>query len=131
MEHICVRLTRGADLKNELVRIAKENDIACGAVICAVGCLKSARLRTADGVTSVYIDEPCEIVSLTGTISRERCHVHISLAKGDMSVIGGHLLEGCIVNTTCELIIEVVIGFSIKKYYDENTGYNELEFVKE
>ena len=131
MVHICVRLTRGDDLKQEIMRIARDNDIACGAIVCAVGCLSRARLRTADGVTDKDINEPCEIVSVTGTVSRERCHVHVSLAKSDMSVIGGHLVEGCIVNTTCELVIEVIKGYTVKKVFDESTGYNELEFIKE
>ncbi len=131
MDHICVRLTRGADLKREIERIARENDIACGVVSSAVGCLLKARLRTADGVTVREIPERCEIVSATGTVSRGRCHVHISVADGEMRVFGGHLVEGCVVNTTCELVIGIVKGYSIKKVFDENTGYNELEFVKE
>ena len=131
MAHICVRLKRGSDLKREIERIAKENSVACGAVVCAVGCLSKARLRTADGVTERELRGRFEIVSLTGTVSRERCHLHISLADEDMRVVGGHLFEGCTVNTTCELIIELIDGYSIKKYFDEETGYNELQFIKE
>ena len=82
-------------------------------------------------VLVVDIPERCEIVSATGTVSRERCHVHISVAGADLRVMGGHLVEGCVVNTTCELVIGIVSGYSINKVFDESTGYNELEFVKE
>lgn len=130
-EHICIRLKRGMDLKKEIVKIAQAEDIACGSAICAVGCLSSAKVRSADGRTVIGINEPCEIVSLTGTVSSARCHLHISLAKSDLTVVGGHLVEGCIVNTTCELIIAKVDGYHINKYFDETTCYNELEFIKE
>jgi riboflavin synthase alpha subunit len=50
-------------------------------------------------------DEPMEIVSLTGTLSSEGLHVHISLAGPDGACFGGHLVHGCIVDTTAELVI--------------------------
>lgn len=131
MSCICVRLQRGSDLKKSISELADKNDIRCGFILSAVGCLRRARLRCADGETIYTIDEPCEIVSLTGTVSSKRCHLHISLAKTDLSVIGGHLAEGCIVNTTCELIVGTAEGYSINKRFDQETGYNELEFVKE
>ena len=74
------------------------------------------------------IEEPCEIVSLFGTVSAARCHLHISLAREDLGVIGGHLVEGCIVNTTCELVIGVLDGWRIETEWDEATGYDELIF---
>ncbi len=131
MKTVCIRLNRGKDVKAELKRIAAERHIACGAVVCGVGCLTSARLRCADGKTVYDIDEPCEIVSLMGTVSENRCHLHISLAKTDLSVIGGHVMDGCIVNTTCELIIGIADGMRITSRFDAETGYNELDFIKE
>ena len=131
MEAVCLRITRGMDLKQEIIKAARESGIKCGAVLCAVGCVSRARLRCADGKTIIGIDEPCEIVSMTGTVSSERCHLHVSLAKSDLTVIGGHLVDGCIVNTTCELIIGIVDGYRIEKVFDCDTGYDELAFIKE
>ena len=111
-----------------LKRIAEENDIECGFVLSGVGCLSQARIRCADGKSVFTIDDPCEIVSLTGTVGRERCHLHISLAKADLSVTGGHLMDGCIVNTTCELIIGIAEGYCIGSRFDPTTGYDEIVF---
>ena len=130
-EIICLRLKRGADLKREIVRLAEEHEIKCGCVLCAVGCVSSAKLRCADGKNVIEINEPCEIVSVLGTVSKQRCHIHVSLAKSDLSVAGGHLAEGCIINTTCELMILKTESFSIKKVFDEQTGYYEAFFAEE
>ena len=67
-----------------------------------------------------------EIVSLTGTVSEKRCHLHISFAKEDLSVIGGHLVEGCVINTTCELVIGEMENYSYDMEFDDETGYEEL-----
>ena len=125
---ICVRLKRGDDIKTEIQRIAIEQEIKCGAVLSAVGCVSSAVVRDAGGVELRHINQNCEIVSLMGTVSQIRSHLHISLAKQDLTVIGGHLMEGCIVNTTCELIITHIDNYEIDTQFDSTTGYNEAIF---
>ncbi len=124
----CVRLHRGEDLLLSIEELCKEKNIKAGAVISAVGCISKGRIRDASGITIRDINEDCEIVSLMGTISAERCHLHISLSKEDMSTIGGHLCEGCIINTTCELIIAEFPDITIGIEDDPETGYNELIF---
>lgn len=44
-----------------------------------------------------------------------------------MKTIGGHLLEGCLVNTTVELVIISFEDIKMERKYDETTGYKELE----
>ena len=77
------------------------------------------------------IDEPCEIVSLNGTVSEVRCHLHIALSKEDLSTVGGHLVEGCIVNTTCELVVGILDGWHYGVEQDEQTGYDEIVFQEQ
>lgn len=128
MKTICTRLHRGDDLLLSIRSLAKEHHIPAGVVLSAVGCISKGRVRDASGVTLREINEPCEIVSLNGTVSGERCHLHIALSKEDLSTIGGHLVEGCIVNTTCELVVGVLDGWKIGVEFDEQTGYDELIF---
>lgn len=123
-----VRLHRGDDLLLSIKQLANERNIKSGVILSAVGCILKGRLRDASGVTIRDITEHCEIVSLTGTISANRCHLHIALSKEDLSTIGGHLQEGCIINTTCELIIGEISGQAIDVEFDEETGYDELIF---
>ena len=123
-----LRLRRGADLLHSIKALCEETHIAAGVVLSAVGCISRGRIRDASGVTIRQIGEHCEIVSLNGTVSRERCHLHIALSKEDLSTIGGHLCEGCIINTTCELVIAEIPGTAIEKEFDDETGYHELVF---
>lgn len=127
----CVRLHRGEDLLLSIKALAQEKQIAAGVVLSAVGCISQGRVRDASGVTIREISEHCEIVSLNGTVSQQRCHLHIALSKEDLSTIGGHLTSGCIVNTTCELVIAELPGIRFGVEADPETGYNELIFQEE
>ena len=124
-----IRLHRGDDLLASIKQLALEKNIQSGVILSAVGCISKGRLRDASGVNVRDITEHCEIVSLTGTVSANRCHLHISLSKEDLSTIGGHLQEGCMINTTCELIIGEIYGQAIAVEFDEETGYDELIFT--
>ena len=123
-----IRLHRGDDLLNSIKNLAQEKQIKAGVVLSAVGCVLQARLRDASGVNIRDIGEHCEIVSLNGTVSENRCHLHLALSKEDLSTIGGHMVEGCIINTTCELVIGELPGQQIDVEFDEETGYKELIF---
>ncbi len=128
MKTICKRLHRGDDLLKSIQTLAKDQHIGAGVVLSAVGCISKGMVRDASGVTLRQIDAPCEIVSLNGTVSAIRCHLHIALSREDLSTVGGHLVEGCIINTTCELVIGVLDGWEIAREYDAETGYDELIF---
>jgi len=124
----CIRLKRGEDLMGSVKELCREKNIKAGVVLSGVGCILRGRVRDASGVTIREITEHCEIVSLNGTVSAQRCHVHIALAKEDLSTIGGHLCEGCIINTTCELVIGELPGIAYSVEEDAETGYDELIF---
>lgn len=130
MRTICKRLRRGDDLLREVQNIAREEQLQLAVILSAVGCVTRARVRDASGVTVREICEPCEIVSATGTVSAARCHVHVSFVKEDLSTVGGHLMEGCIINTTCELVLGVVEGWRCGVEQDEETGYDEIVFER-
>ena len=124
----CVRLRRGDDLMLSIRELCREKNIAAGVVLSAVGCISQGRVRDASGVTIRDITEHCEIVSLDGTVSAQRCHLHISLSREDLSTSGGHLVSGCIINTTCELVIAELPGVRFDVEEDPETGYDELIF---
>jgi predicted DNA-binding protein with PD1-like motif len=49
-----------------------------------------------------------EIVSLTGTLSQYGSHYHIAISDGTGHTVGAHLLEGCKVYTTAEIVLAVL-----------------------
>ena len=125
----CIRLKRGEDLMGSIRTLCANKNISAGVILSGVGCILRGRIRDASGVTVREITEHCEIVSLNGTVSAERCHIHIALSREDLSTIGGHLCEGCIVNTTCELVIGELPGITYSREEDPETGYDELIFL--
>lgn len=126
MKTHCFRLTRGTDLLPALRAYLLEHDIAAAVPLSAVGCLSEARIRCADGVTVHTLKKPMEIVSLFGTLSKERCHLHIALSDTDLQTVGGHLMDGCIVNTTAEIVLLVPDDVRFSSAFDPKTGYREL-----
>ena len=137
MEIHAFRLTPGQDLKKSLVSYAKGAKLEAGCVVTCVGSLQKVSLRLANaesksskssgaGNETVSLDERFEIVSLTGTVSRHGCHLHISLADYQGNVVGGHVLDGCVVFTTAEIVLGECVGHVFTRETDDDTGFDEL-----
>lgn len=125
MEH-CFRLVRGQDLKKEILLYCKNNKIEAGVILCAVGCIKHLHIRLAEAKEYIDRDECYEIVSITGTLSKDDCHIHISVSDNKGNTIGGHLKDGTIVDTTCEVVIYELDNYVFNRELDNSTGYEEI-----
>ena len=121
----CMRLTREMDLKKEIEKYAIDNNIS-GVILCSVGCLNNLVIRLADGESILKREGNFEIVSVTGTLSPDGVHIHISVSDNAGNTIGGHLKDGCIVNTTAEVCLLIFDNIKFSREYDEATGYDEL-----
>ena len=95
-------------------------------MVSGVGCVSRWRLRDATGVRVRSGEEDVEIVSLMGTVSEHGCHLHASFSRADLSAFGGHLLPGCIVNTTAEIVLAEIPDRVFTRQPDGETGYDEL-----
>lgn len=131
MRTICLRLRRGDDLLLSLEELARREGLRAAVILSGVGCVTCARVRDASGVTVRQVDEPCEITALQGTVSAARCHVHIALSREDLTTLGGHLMAGTRINTTCELVLLEQDGWRYGVEQDEETGYDEIVFQEE
>ena len=131
MKHHAFRLTYGMDLRQGIEEYCRDNDIHSAAIMTVVGCVYRARIRLADGETIEEYDDRYEIVSLTGTVSPDGSHMHVSLADEDGRVIGGHMCDGCLVNTTAEVVlVSLDEEYRFSREYDDSTGYDELVIRK-
>lgn len=130
MEYCVIRLRKGQDLKKSLLSFCIENGIEAACVVSSVGCLYQANIRLAKAMEYKEFDEDLEIISVNGTINQDACHLHISFADQNGSVFGGHLCEGCLVNTTCEIVLLVLKKYVFQREFDQETGYNELVIMK-
>lgn len=127
---ISFRLHTGQLLKEEIEKKAVELGVKAGCLISIVGALKNANLRMAGAVPGneeiKSYNQPLEIVSGTGTISKEGCHIHMSVSSKDGLVFGGHLKNGCIVGVTVEIVLAIFDDMEFKRVMDSETGYKEL-----
>ena len=124
------RLTKGMDLKKGINDFVKDNNIEAGIIKCAVGCVSEVYFRLAEGKDYYEQKANYEIVSIMGTVSKNGSHIHVSFADKLGNTVGGHLKEGCIVDTTAEICIESLEDYTFDRVYDDNTGYKELVVKK-
>ena len=54
------------------------------------------------------------------------CTLHLSIADRDGRILGGHLLDGCLVRTTLEVVMQEIDGVRMLRAKDAETGYEEL-----
>ena len=129
IEH-CLRLKRGTDIKKSIENYCKDQKIDTAIVLCAVGCVLKYHIRLAKAIDSIENEEQMEIIALIGTISKGKAHLHIGLSDDKGKMIGGHLKEGTLVDTTLELVLGELEGYKSERLFDEETGYDEIVFVK-
>lgn len=124
MEH-CFRLTKGTDLKKYIESYVIQNKLS-GFIACCVGSLDKITIRLAGATEILEREGKFEIVSVTGTLSEDGVHIHISVSDEQGNTIGGHLKDGCIVDTTAEVILICMKNNKFNREFDSQTGYKEL-----
>ena len=127
MKVVPLRLQPGSDLRQALQAWMGEQHEQAGCVISAVGSLSVAQLRLAGAAEATTITGDLEILSLSGTLSPDGAHLHITIADSSGVVIGGHLCAGSLVRTTAELVIGLLPGWRFSRELDPATGYPELQ----
>lgn len=125
-----VRLRPGEDLRHSLTRIAKLRRLKAAVILSGVGSLSQGNLRFAGQPEGTKLMGPFEIVSITGTVSYDGLHVHLSIADADGTTFGGHLMPGCKIHTTCELALMELAGWRMRRMFDAETGYRELQAIR-
>jgi predicted DNA-binding protein with PD1-like motif len=97
------RLTPGTDLRAELERLTGLLGLRAGCIVSCAGSLSQARLRMAGAAGEAEV-----------------------FAARRVPCVGGRLVQGCVVNTTAELVIGELPELEFHRQPDPVTGYNEL-----
>lgn len=121
-----LRLHPGEDVMPELKKFLADNQIKAGFIMSAVGSLTQYNLRFANQNEGDKAEGHFEVVSLTGLLSTEGNHIHLSVSDSTGHTIGGHLLDGNIVYTTLELVIGEDMDHIYHREIDPTFGYKEL-----
>jgi len=130
MENYTFRLTPGQDLMDAIESFVLQNQIEAGCVLSAVGSLTQAVLRLANHDEYNRYEGFFEIVSVTGTVSTHGSHLHIAISDGEGATIGGHLVSGCKIYTTAEIVIIAFSDLIFQRTIAEDSGYAELAVYK-
>jgi predicted DNA-binding protein with PD1-like motif len=126
MENYTFRLTPGQDLIDGIESFVLQNQIEAGCILSGVGSLTQAVLRLANRVEFSRYEGFFEIVSVTGTVSSHGSHLHIAISDGEGATIGGHLVSGCKIYTTAEIVIIAFSNLVYERRFAEDSGYDEL-----
>lgn len=105
------RIDRGEDLLKSIRKAIEDAKLDTGIVISGVGSLLKARIHMVASNDFPPRDDfldfegPLEIVSLQGIIANGEPHLHISIVNRDFKSFSGHLEEGCLILSICEVAI--------------------------
>jgi predicted DNA-binding protein with PD1-like motif len=141
---IVARVKPGSDLLRSLQKVAAEEGVTSGIILSGVGLLKQARLRNCKSLPKKYpitdanrtflsFEKPLEILSISGNVTLAEMelvvHAHLTLSSvegEEITVIGGHLIEGCVVFGFSEFVIMELEGIEMAKRFDEETQSLQL-----
>jgi predicted DNA-binding protein with PD1-like motif len=109
---VVCRLDAGQDLLEGIRKAAEKYGVKSGS-FSAIGVLRPARVGYLDKATMSYkaieFSEHVELVSCNGLVTQKDgatdAHAHLVVADKNGNAHGGHALDGCKVDVTCELVI--------------------------
>lgn len=126
MKIFVLKLYPKQDLKEEIINFVKKNNIRAGFILTGVGSLTRATLRMADTNIIKDFEKKFEINSLSGTLSLDGAHLHISVSDETGKEIGGHVKKGCLIYITAEIIIGEIENTKFSREFNKKTGFKEL-----
>lgn len=121
---VFARFFENEDLLATITSAAKQNSINSGFFF-LIGTLKIAVLGYYKEGKYISIEKngPLEIVSCMGNISVKDeaelvVHGHIVVSDNGGSAFGGHVLSGCLVDATAELVLVEVESGALRRKFD-------------
>jgi len=122
-----LRLKPGQDLKKAILAFVETNSIEAGWILTCVGSVTDYHIRFANQPNGSKASGHFEIISLSGTLSVNGCHLHISISDSAGQTIGGHLLNGTIIYTTAEIVLQQSNEIVFTREEDGTTAWPELQ----
>lgn len=127
MKTHALRLKPGEDLKKAVLAYVQEQNMQAAWIVTCAGSLTAYNIRFANQPIGTKGSGYFEIVSLSGTLSVNGSHIHISVSDSTGTTLGGHLLDDCIVYTTAEIIIQESGSLIFTRENDGTTKWEELQ----
>ncbi len=132
---VLARLIENEDLLESITRVAAEAKVSAGFFF-LIGTLKTAKLGFfyEGKYEEIEMRQPLEIVSCLGNISvkdgKVFAHAHAAVSNEDGRVFGGHVMPGCIIGVTGELVLVETADINLTREFDKKTKLSLLSFAK-
>lgn len=123
---IALRLRPGDDVILTLRQQVKHHQLQAAFIAGCVGSLTDVALRFAGQENTHLTSGKFEIVSLIGTLDAQGEHLHLAVSDENGQMSGGHMMPGCTVRTTLELIIGELENNTFTREPCTLSGYEEL-----
>ncbi|MGY3922188.1 DUF296 domain-containing protein [Aeromonas jandaei] len=123
---LALRLLPGEDLIAGLRAQMARHGLQAAWIAGAVGSLTHANLRYAAQPDGTLLEGAFEVIALGGTLDPECEHLHLSISDELGLMRGGHVLPGCRVRTTLELVVGELEAYRFGRAPCPQSGYEEL-----
>ena len=102
------------------------NHIQADWIAGCTGSLSNAALRFAGQDETTLLNGTYEVISLNGTLELKGEHLHLAISDPQGAMLGGHMMPGCTVRTTLELVIGELTSLAFSRQPCALSGYDEL-----
>lgn len=132
IETIAIGLEPGEMLLESIKEAIEKHDIQNGVVVSGIGTLKTCQLHhithTNFPSTNEYytIEEPLELVSVSGAIADGKPHLHVVVSYKDEKVYSGHLEDDSEVLYLAEIVILKFNDLKMARHLDEDRAVKLL-----
>ena len=121
-----LRLLPGQEVLRTLREFIQLHQLHAAWIAGCTGSLTDVALRFAAQEEATLHSGKFEVLSLNGTLELNGEHLHLCVADENGAVVGGHMMPGCTVRTTLELVIGELTALSFSRQPCPTSGYEEL-----
>lgn len=121
-----LRLLPGQEVFSQLHAFAQQHQLHAAWIAGCTGSLTDVALRYAGQEGTTLLNGTFEVISLNGTLEQSGEHLHLCVSDPHGTMLGGHMMPGCTVRTTLELVIGCLEELAFNRQPCALSGYDEL-----
>lgn len=121
-----LRLLPGQEVLSQLRAFAQQQQLHAAWIAGCTGSLTDVALRYAGQENTALLSGKFEVIALNGTLEQSGEHLHLCVSDPHGTMLGGHMMPGCTVRTTLELVIGCLEELAFSRQSCALSGYDEL-----
>ncbi len=114
------------EVLSQLRAFAQQQQLHAAWIAGCTGSLTDVALRYAGQENTALLSGKFEVIALNGTLEQSGEHLHLCVSDPHGTMLGGHMMPGCTVRTTLELVIGCLEELAFSRQLCALSGYDEL-----